>query len=200
MRDQKNILRLSVIGAALLFYAAFVFGNGINADNKNSLKTDDAKARAAFLESYKVFSSARCINCHPVGNQPLQGENSQPHAFLVERGRDGKGYAAMSCNTCHQEKNSPGEHAPPGAEDWHLPPPEMKMVFENKSAKQLCEQLKNPQMNGGRNLREVANHLDTGLVRWAWNPGGNRQKPSVSYDEFVKSFEAWRDNGAACPE
>ena len=81
-----------------------------------------------------------------------------------------------------------------------MPPPEMKMVFENITAKKLCEQLKNPKMNGGRNLQQVANHLDTGLVRWAWNPGGNRKTPPITYEEFVKSFETWRDNGAACPE
>ena len=199
MKNGKNILRIGVIAVVLLFYAAISFGGKTSVIAGNQPR-DDAKAKGAFLESYKVFSSARCINCHPSGDQPLQGENFQPHAFLVERGASGKGFAALSCNTCHQEKNASGMHAPPGAEDWHLPPPEMKMTFENKSAKELCEQLKNPKMNGGRNLKEVANHLDTELVRWAWNPGGNRQKPPVAYDEFVKSFEMWRDNGAACPE
>ena len=33
---------------------------------------DDAQARAAFLEAFKVFSHARCVNCHPAGDAPLQ--------------------------------------------------------------------------------------------------------------------------------
>jgi len=34
---------------------------------------DDAVARAAFLEAYKVFMHPRCVNCHPAGEAPLRG-------------------------------------------------------------------------------------------------------------------------------
>ena len=51
---------------------------------------DDAQARAAFLEAFKVFSHARCVNCHPAGDAPLQGEDSRPHLSLrLRRGVDG---------------------------------------------------------------------------------------------------------------
>lgn len=200
MTNRKNILRLSVIFAALLFYVTGYLTENTKVKADDTFSKNDAAAKSAFLESYKVFSSARCVNCHPAGDSPLQGEGSQTHAFLVTRGNAGTGFAAMRCNTCHQNNNAPGDHAPPGAEDWHLPPPEMKMIFEKMSARKLCEQLKNPKKNGGRNLKEVADHLDTPLVRWAWNPGGKRTTPPISYEAFVKSFETWRDSGAACPE
>jgi len=200
MKNRKNILRLSIIVAAFLFYAAFYTGKAAQMTASNDTTRDEATARTAFLEAYKVFSSARCVNCHPAGDAPLQGDDSERHAFLVERGKDGKGFAALRCATCHQERNAPGEHAPPGAADWHLPPPEMKLRFENLSAKRLCEQLKNPKLNGGRSLAKVGDHLATPLVRWAWNPGGKRTPPPISYEEFVKNFELWRANGATCPE
>jgi hypothetical protein len=201
MKNRKTILRLSVIAVGLLFYGAVYLQNKpTSAAEYASRKSDPEKARAAFLETYKVFSAARCVNCHPAGDAPLQGETGARHAFLVERGKDGKGFAALRCTTCHQEKNSPGEHAPPGAKDWHLPPPEMKMTFEKVPPRQLCEQLKNPRLNGGRDLGKVGDHLETALVRWAWEPGGNRAVPPISYKDFVMNFELWRANGAACPE
>lgn len=199
-RKRKDILRLTVVGAAFLFYAAICFGTRATVEFEKKTERDDAGAKLSFLDAFKVFSSARCINCHPAGDAPLQGEDSHSHTFLVERGRDGKGFPAMRCNACHQDFNASGEHAPPGADEWHLPPPETKMVFQGKTAKQLCEQLKNPKLNGGRNLRQVANHLDTKLVRWAWNPGGNRLTPPLEYQEFVRKFAEWRDQGGACPE
>src|SRR4051812_40027028 len=77
-------------------------------------KADDAKARAAFGEAYKVLMSPRCMNCHPSGDAPLQGDDSRPHAQNVQRGPDGKGKFALKCANCHQETNLPGENMPPG--------------------------------------------------------------------------------------
>src|SRR5262249_39436492 len=52
---------------------------------------DDAGARAAFLDVYKVLTHPRCLNCHPSGDAPLQGDDSHPHLQNVQRGGDGKG-------------------------------------------------------------------------------------------------------------
>ena len=191
---------ISISAAALIIYATISFGFRASAKVEIQEVTDDAGARAAFLESYKVFSSPRCVNCHPAGNRILQGEDSHPDELLTERGKNGRGFSALRCNACHQNFNSPGEHAPPGAEDWHLPPPEFPMPFQGKSIRQLCEQLKDRKQNGNRTLRQVGDHLDTALVRWAWAPGGSRSIPPIPYKDFVEAFERWRDKGGACPE
>src|SRR2546426_5000731 len=52
---------------------------------------DDAGARAAFLDVYKVLMHPRCMNCHPSGDSPLQGDDSHAHVQNVKRGQDGKG-------------------------------------------------------------------------------------------------------------
>src|SRR5882672_10047720 len=83
---------------------------------------DEAASRAAFLDAYKVFMHPRCMNCHPAGNAPLQGDDSHLHAQNVQRGSDGKGLYALKCANCHQEKNLPGANMPPGNLTWHLPP------------------------------------------------------------------------------
>ena len=54
-----------------------------------------AASRAAFLEVYKVLMHPRCMNCHPTGDVPLQGDDSHLHAQNVQRGPDGKGKYAL---------------------------------------------------------------------------------------------------------
>src|SRR5688572_11445620 len=62
---------------------------------------DDAAARAAFLEAYKVLMHPRCMNCHPAGDVPLQGDDSRLHIQNIKRGHDGKGLYALKCANCH---------------------------------------------------------------------------------------------------
>ena len=52
----------------------------------------------------------------------------------VQRGSDGKGKYALKCSNCHQYANLPGENMPPGNPNWHLPPPEMRLVFQARKS------------------------------------------------------------------
>lgn len=158
-------------------------------------------AREAFLAAYTVFMHARCVNCHPVGDAPLQGDQSVTHSQNVQRGVDGRGKFALKCANCHQDTNLPGQYMPPGAPGWHLPPENMKMVFQGKSAAELCAQLKDPAQNGGKTIEQILEHVThDALVLWGWNPGDGRSKPPMSHEEFVAKMKAWVENGAACPE
>ena len=155
----------------------------------------------AFLRAYPVFMHARCMNCHPAGDAPLQGENSLVHAQNVQRGPDGKGLFAMKCAACHQASNTDGLHMPPGNPNWHLPPAGMPMVFEKMSPRRLAEQLKDPKRNGGKTLAQLLDHIEyDGLVKGCWNPGDGRAKPPMSHADFARAFRAWVESGAAVPE
>jgi hypothetical protein len=167
-----------------------------------SQRNDDANAsRAAFLEAYKVLMHPRCMNCHPSGDAPLQGEDSHVHAQNVQRGPDGKGKYALKCANCHQLTNLPGLNMPPGNPNWHLPPPEMKMVFQGKSPRELARQLKNPNQNGHKTLEQIVDHVtEDKLVISCWNPGDGRIKPPVSHDEFARLMREWVEKGAAEPD
>jgi mono/diheme cytochrome c family protein len=178
---------------------------------------DDAAARTAFLEAFKVFSHARCVNCHPAGDAPLQGEDSRPHLSLrLRRGADGQGVYAIKCSNCHQAQNLPGLHMPPGApyplqnggEDllhrgeprWHLPPAATPMVFEKRTPGQLCRQLLDKRKNGGLTPEQLVQHISHDpLVLWGWNPGEGRNAPPISHTEFVQKVGEWIDKGRACP-
>jgi hypothetical protein len=162
---------------------------------------DEATSRAAFKEAYKVLMHPRCMNCHPVGDVPLQGDDSRLHTFNVQRGKEGKGKFALKCANCHQDQNLPGENMPPGNPNWHLPPPEMPMVFQGKSPRELAEQLKDPKRNGGKTLEQIFHHIaEDKLVLWGWEPGDGRTKPPLTHAEFVQKMREWIDKGAAIPE
>jgi cytochrome c5 len=167
----------------------------------SSYKSDAAAAQAAFNRAWTVFVSPRCLNCHPSGDTPLQGDDSHVHIQDVKRGATGKGVYGMKCNTCHQAANLPGANMPPGNPHWHLPPAEMKMVIQGKTAGQFCRQLKDPAKNGDRTLAQIIDHVSSDdLVGWGWNPGDGRTLPPLSRPEFVAAMKAWVDNGAACPQ
>ncbi|WP_207515316.1 hypothetical protein [Longitalea luteola] len=42
-------------------------------------KKREAESKAAFAEAYAVFMHPRCMNCHPSGDVPLQGDDSHLH-------------------------------------------------------------------------------------------------------------------------
>src|SRR6059036_2225131 len=91
---------------------------------------DEAAGREAFLAAYKVFMHPRCMNCHPAGDAPLQGDDSHVHLQLVQRGIDGEGKYALKCANCHQPTDVPGANMPPGTPDWHLPKADTPLVFQ----------------------------------------------------------------------
>lgn len=158
-------------------------------------------AREAFTAAYTVYMHARCMNCHPAGDAPLQGDDGVTHSQNVLRGTDGNGKYALKCANCHQDANLSGAHMPPGSAKWHLPPADMRMVFQGKTAGELCRQLKDPAQNGGKTLEQLLEHVsnDT-LVLWGWNPGDGRTQPPLTHDEFVAKMRTWIENGAACPD
>ena len=198
-RYLKFIVIIAALGGAGI--AVFSDWHALGAESVHT-PPDPAKARAAFTEASKVFFSARCMNCHPSGDTPLQGDSNSVHANDIVRGPKGRGSEELQCNICHQETNTEGEGMPPGVPDWHMPGPDMKMSFQGLTASQLCLQLKDPLRNGGRKLpKEAVQHISTDpKVLWAWEPGNNRTKPPLSKADFLKKMDEWLANGADCPK
>lgn len=170
-------------------------------EKKPAASKDEAGSKAAFLQAYEVLIHPRCMNCHPNGDVPLQGEDSRLHNQNVKRGPDGKGLFALKCANCHQVANVPGENMPPGNPNWHLPPPQMPMVFQGRTPAELARQLKDPRQNGGKTLEQILHHVtEDGLVLTGWNPGDGRTKPPLSHQEFAKKMREWIEKGAAIPD
>jgi len=155
------------------------------------------RSAALFTELGKVLQHPRCINCHPAGDRPRQGNASRLHQPPVERGADGFGLPAMRCPICHQRANFEPARMP-GHPQWHLAPREMG--WEGKTLGEICAQLKDPERNGGRSLDDLVHHIggDT-LVGWAWAPGFGREPAPGTQEQAGALAAAWVKTGAACP-
>jgi hypothetical protein len=153
----------------------------------------------AFRDVAAVLQGPRCLGCHIPGDAPLQVDATRTHAMSVKRGADGRGTPSQRCKNCHQDTNAELAHAPPGALDWRLPPPSMRMAWLGLDASSLCRTLKDPATNGGRDLAALEEHVRSdAIVMWGWNPGPGRSPPSISHAAFVERFVAWRAAGAPC--
>jgi hypothetical protein len=158
-------------------------------------KTD--RALALFTEAGKVIMHPRCVNCHPAGDQPAQGDDGHPHQPLVVRSKDDHGAVGMRCTTCHGPANfDPG--GVPGHPLWHVAP--IEMAWQGKSLAEICEQIKDPKRNGGKTLEQLVHHMaEDSLVGWGWHPGAGREPAPGTQKDFGILIKAWVDNGAACP-
>lgn len=167
--------------------------------NDIDLKADSVASVAAFKEVYKVLMHPRCMNCHPKGDIPLQGDDSHLHTMSPRRGKDGKGVYAMKCSNCHQPTNTPGLHTPPGNPKWALPPADMKMVFEGKKPRELALQIMDYKRNGHKNKKQLLEHARDTLVKAGWTMGEGRVPPPLSYPEFVTAWDTWINKGGFAP-
>lgn len=158
-------------------------------------------AQAAFADIAAVLQSPRCVNCHPSGDAPLQGDHQRVHAMGITRDIEGVG---MSCQACHRERSvgprdAPG--MPPAAPHWSLPLKEMPLVFQGRTPAALCAQLKDPAHNGGRSLAQLLSHVTKdALVLYGFDPGGQRTVPPLTHERFVARVQEWIDAGAHCPQ
>jgi hypothetical protein len=163
-----------------------------------------ARSRALFDEMAKVLTNPRCMNCHPAGDQPLQGSDHHTHQPAALRGEAGVGVPGLTCSACHTERNVDliTDHASyasiPGNPRWSLAP--IEMAWQGKSVTQICRQIKDKARNGGRDLAMLQDHMaHDDLVAWGWNPGKGREPAPGSQQQLGELAKAWIDTGAECP-
>ena len=163
-----------------------------------SITDRDARAAAIFTEATKVMLHPRCANCHPAGDSPRQGDDQMVHNPPVVRGPADQGVPGLLCTSCHQDRNLELARVP-GAPTWHLAPKVMAWIGKKPPA--LCEQLKDPQRNGGKTLAQIVDHsAHDPLVAWGWDPGHGRQPAPGTQARFGALVAAWVEAGAGCPK
>lgn len=170
----------------------------------DSIADRSARSVALFEEAGKVLQHPRCVNCHPAGDRPLQGNAMRPHEPPVFRGDADFGLPAMTCNTCHGVSNvnvvgqADDIQSIPGHPNWHVAP--IEMAWEGRTLGEICAQITDPERNGGKDIAALVEHMaQDSLVGWGWNPGAGRQPVPGTQEEFGALFHAWADTGAVCP-
>ncbi len=203
LRSRRAIPLLAApIAAAIFFIARTPRADSMSdlraPDSFASISDRDQRASAIFLEASRVMLHSRCVNCHPNGDSPTQGDERRLHDPPVQRGADNHGAVGMRCDTCHQDHNLELARVP-GAPKWGLAPREM--FWSGRTPASLCEQLKDPKRNGGRTLAQIVDHsAHDPLVGWGWAPGPTREPAPGTQAKFGALIQAWADSGAACPQ
>ncbi len=202
---KANLYYFLAIFASLVLVSGFTESKLTNtAPSGKTIETKNTEiSEAAFDKMMSVLTHKRCVNCHPAGDRPRQGEDSHFHNFGVQRGEDNHGLPALRCETCHQHENN-NYSGVPGAPEWSLAP--LSMAWEGLSRVEIAQSMMDPSRNGGRNLEQIVEHLtEHELVLWAWEPGVDangvpREKPPIPKEEYIKAVKEWAESGAYIPE
>jgi hypothetical protein len=207
-RPSQLVLRSHLAGALLLLSTAWASAD--QADSHQTLKSTSEfasidnrteRSQAIFREIGKLLTSPRCMNCHPAGDHPLQGDDQHEHMPPVWRGENG--HFEANCGGCHTDRNVTLHEAAsyksiPGHPRWGIAP--LSMAWQNKPLGEICQQLKDTNRNGGRDLAALQEHIaKDDLVAHGWNPGDGRVPAPGSQEAAGQLVRAWIDSGAECP-
>jgi len=163
----------------------------------------------AWARVYEVASHPRCANCHvgespyPMWSGPSYGKTRR-HGMNISAGASRIGAETLLCSTCHTTSNTDvgntvAHAAPRVSTAWLLAPVEADWF--DQSSRTICEQLKDPERNGGRTVEELANHLGHDVIlHWAWKPGGTREPAPYSLQEHINDLLAWGAADTPCPQ
>jgi Cytochrome c554 and c-prime len=188
----------------LVFVTATQSVVGLAQTDRNTLRPPSAfssisdpgeRSRAIFAEATKVLTHPRCLNCHPAGDRPTQANDIHSHEPFVLRD--------VPCVTCHTDRNftlqeRASYQSIPGHPRWLMAP--IEMAWQGKSMGEICQQLKDRDRNGGRDLALLHEHLaHDDLVGWGWEPGAGREPAPGSQALLGELIQAWIDSGAQCP-
>lgn len=180
--------------AYLCFMAALALGSSlVTAQEKGNRE----RSIQLFKETAKVFRHPRCMNCHPSGSRPTQGDDMHVHIMNVQRGPTDHGAVGMQCMACHGSSNNANSNVP-GAPKWALAP--RSMGWQGLNDSQLCRAIKDRKKNHNMSLEQLIEHnAKDPLVAWGWNPGKGRKPVPGTQEEFGKLFAEWVATGAHCP-
>jgi hypothetical protein len=209
MKARSIVLALSLVCPAVAGVSAALAQSGgstaepLKAPSEfESIGDRAARSRAMFEEIGKVLTHPRCMNCHPAGEHALQGAGRE-HVPPAWRENVATGAIGTNCAHCHTDANfTLQERATyqsiPGHPRWALAP--LSMAWEGKTLADICRQVKDKNLNGGRDLALLQEHIaKDDLVAWGWNPGPGRQPAPGSQEAAGKLVQAWIDTGAECP-
>jgi len=80
-----------------------------------------------------------------------------------------------------------------------MPKPDEKLVFVGVAPAVLCDHVRDPVKNGGKNTEALLHHLEDPLVTWGWTPGRGRAPVPVARPQFVAAWRTWQSAGSPCP-
>ena len=165
-----------------------------------------ASALARLVHRGRESDHKSALHELPPRRRSTHARQRHASAFAARRSRGGRRWRSgqyvrrLSFRKKQRHVRRPGVsfQSVPGHPRWALAP--IEMAWEGKSIGEICQQIKDPQRNGGRNLELLHEHLaHDDLVAWGWAPGAGRDPAPGSQGQLGALIRAWIDSGAACP-
>ncbi|MEL7538805.1 MAG: hypothetical protein AAFM91_17295 [Pseudomonadota bacterium] len=166
---------------------------------------------AAWARIYNVVSHPRCANCHvdasnvPMWTGPSYGK-PRPHGMNIAAGASRVGAETVPCTSCHITSRAPNStpHAAPHAgHPWMLAP--VEFVWFGKDSVSICEQMRDPSRNGGRDGDGLVQHVlhdaeQHAFITWSFSPGGGREPAPGTLQQHLNDMVVWTAAGMPCPQ
>lgn len=166
---------------------------------------------AAWERIHDVFTHPRCLNCH-VGKDSIplwstrDSDSAQAHGMRIQGGDSRIGAETLLCSSCHQvslRPNTVPHAAPHTGMVWRLAPIEFQ--WTDKNSVEICEQVRAPQTNGGRDEAALIEHIlhdarVRGFISWGFDPGPDRSSPPGSLQSHLEDMAMWTSAGMPCPD
>lgn len=105
MRTGSMVLTLFAVATAFAHSGAAVADGLPTSASFSTIADPPARSRAIFAEVAKVLTGPRCMNCHPAGEHPLQGNDHHIHQPAAFRGPNDNGVPGLPCAACHSDRN-----------------------------------------------------------------------------------------------
>lgn len=204
-KTRFSVVCVSILAVPLAAALAANLEISINVPAPDSVSRQQGEQ--AWERIFEVTSHPRCANCHigesdrPMWSGPGYGK-TRPHGMNIRAGASRIGAEAVLCQTCHSTSRYAQDiaHAAPRvASGWRLAPVEAHWFGQSSAA--ICQQLRNPDTNGGRSFEQLAEHLDHDLIlHWAWAPGPGREPAPYSLQAHIDDILLWGVAGMPCPD
>ena len=119
--------RLTLISAAIATFAVAAVARSAVAEGHTELRApssfmditgDASRSVALFKEAGKVITDARCVNCHPRTDRPLQGDAGRLHLPRVVGGEAGMGSPGSRPDLLIQNMGVGSRNAVPAPCTW----------------------------------------------------------------------------------
>ena len=206
-----------VLGLVAAGAAAFAHGPGDDAAdvalvvNAPEGPVGAEEGLGAWERIYAVASHPRCSNCHtddrntPMWSGPAYGK-TRPHGMNVNAGASRIGAETLPCSTCHitsAEPNAVPHAAPHAGHPWMLAP--VAFAWFGKDSRAVCEQMRDPVQNGGRDGAGLVEHVIhdaeiRAFITWGFNPGGGREPAPGTMQAHLDDMVMWTAAGMPCPD
>ena len=171
-------------------------GSLASVESFSSISDQEARSAAYFTELGKVLTYPRCLNCHPAGDRPRQGDMARLHQPPVERGRRRLRPSGAALSDLPS-----GSELREGARKPDLASRAARNGLGRQDAEPDLRPDQGPRAERHRSLETLVEHIgEDHLVGWAWAPGPGRQSAPGTQKEAGALVAAWVQTGAACPK